>query len=76
MLARPESLYRNEAMKYGYARVSTDDPKADMQRTALKKAGCTMIFTDDGISGATVNRPALPGCLKNLNRGDTLTVLP
>ena len=45
-------------MKYGYARASTDDRKADMQRTALKKAGCTKIFTDDGISGATVN--ALP----------------
>jgi hypothetical protein len=28
-----------EAMKYGYARVSTDDQKADMQRAALTKAG-------------------------------------
>jgi hypothetical protein len=27
-------------MKYGYARVSTDDQNADMQHAALKKAGC------------------------------------
>ena len=61
-------------MKYGYARVSTDDQKADMQRTALKQAGCAKIFTDDGLSGATTNRPALRRCLKALKRGDTLTV--
>jgi DNA invertase Pin-like site-specific DNA recombinase len=40
-------------MKYGYARVSTDDQKADLQHAALKKAGCQKVFTDDGISGAT-----------------------
>jgi DNA invertase Pin-like site-specific DNA recombinase len=61
-------------VKYGYARVSTDDQNADMQRTALKKAGCTKIFTDDGLSGATINRPALLRCLKKLKTGDTLTV--
>lgn len=61
-------------MKYGYARVSTDDQKADMQRTALKKAGCTKLFTDDGLSGATINRPALRRCIKTLKRGDTLMV--
>jgi DNA invertase Pin-like site-specific DNA recombinase len=27
-------------MKYGYARVSTDDQKADLQIAALKKTGC------------------------------------
>ncbi len=27
-------------MKYGYARVSTDDQKADLQIAALKKADC------------------------------------
>jgi len=61
-------------MKYGYARVSTDDQKADMQRAALTKAGCTKIFTDEGLSGATSNRPALRRCLKALYRGDSLTV--
>jgi DNA invertase Pin-like site-specific DNA recombinase len=61
-------------VKYGYARVSTDDQNADMQRAALKKDGCKKIFTDDGLSGATVNRPALRRCTKKLKRGDTLTV--
>lgn len=61
-------------MKYGYARVSTDDQKADLQQAALKKDGCKKIFTDDGISGATTKRPALLRCIKTLKRGDTLTV--
>ena len=61
-------------MKYGYARVSTDDQKADMQRAALTKAGCAKIFTDDGKSGATIKRPALRRCLETLDRGDSLTV--
>ena len=61
-------------MKYGYARVSTDDQKADMQRGALKNAGCTKIFTDDGLSGTTVNRPGLRSCIRKLKRGDTLMV--
>jgi DNA invertase Pin-like site-specific DNA recombinase len=59
-------------MKYGYARVSTSDQNVDMQHAALKKAGCTRLFTDDGISGATTKRPALLRCLKTLQPGDTL----
>ena len=39
-------------MKYGYARVSTDDQKADLQIAALKKAGCEHVFTDTA-SGAS-----------------------
>lgn len=61
-------------MKYGYARVSTDDQNADMQLAALKKAGARKIYTDDGLSGATTKRPALLRCLKALKRGDTLIV--
>lgn len=61
-------------MKYGYARVSTDDQNPAMQLAALKKAGCRQTFTDDGISGATIKRPALTRCLKQLQPGDTLTV--
>jgi DNA invertase Pin-like site-specific DNA recombinase len=61
-------------MRYGYARVSTDDQKAHMQRAALKQDGCEKIFTDDGKSGATVNRPQLQKCLKKLDSGDSLTV--
>src|ERR1017187_6012402 len=61
-------------MKYGYARVSTDDQNADMQRAALKRERCKKIFTDDGLSGATIKRPALLRCLKTLKAGDTLIV--
>ena len=59
-------------MKYGYARVSTDDQNTALQRAALQQPGCTTIFTDEVLSGATVKRPALTRCLKALRPGDTL----
>ncbi len=46
-----------------------------MQRAALKKFGCKKIFTDDGQSGATTNRPEFQKCLKKLAKGDSLTRL-
>src|SRR5487761_2474467 len=61
-------------MKYGYARVSTEDQNPDLQLAALKKAGCRTVFKDEGISGATAQRPALVKCLKTLQAGDTLIV--
>ena len=61
-------------MKYGYARVSTDDQNPALQLAALKKDGCRTIFKDAGLSGATTKRPALLRCLKKLEHGDTLTV--
>jgi DNA invertase Pin-like site-specific DNA recombinase len=61
-------------MKYGYARVSTDDQNPALQLAALKKAGCKTVFKDEGISGATTKRPALLRCLRTLQDGDTLTV--
>ncbi len=67
-------LLQNEGMKYGYARVSTDDQTTALQIEALKKAGCKTIFKDDGISGATTKRPALLRCLKKLEHGDVLIV--
>jgi len=44
-----------------------------MQHTALRQAGCKIIFTDE-LAGAMTKRPALLRCLKKLERGDTLTV--
>ena len=38
-------------MKYGYARVSTDDQDPALQLAALKKSGCRQTFTDHGING-------------------------
>lgn len=60
-------------MKYGYARVSTEDQNPAMQLAALKKAGCKTVFKDE-VTGAHVNRPALTRFLKALETGDTLTV--
>ena len=60
-------------MKYGYARVSTEDQNPAMQLAALKKAGCKTVFKDE-MTGAHVNRPALTRCLKKLDTGDTLVV--
>jgi DNA invertase Pin-like site-specific DNA recombinase len=62
------------SMKYGYARVSTDDQTPALQLAALTKAGCKTVFKDDGMSGATTKRPALLRCLKKLESGDTLIV--
>src|SRR5271154_6769300 len=66
---------RGESMKYGYARISTIDQNADMQLTALQRAGVERknIFKDE-LSGATTKRPALLRCLKKLQDGDTLIV--
>lgn len=61
-------------MKYGYARVSTDDQNTALQLTALKRAGCNKTFVDEGKSGETLSRPALQRCLKQLEHGDTLIV--
>ena len=63
-----------EGMKYGYAHVSTDDQNTALQRAALTKAGCKIIFKDEGKSGATTKRAALLRCLKKLEHGDTLIV--
>lgn len=60
---------------FGYARVSTDDQKMDLQIDALKKHG---VKEDDiyqeNISGRTTNRPQLNECLKHLRKGDILVV--
>lgn len=60
-------------MKYGYARVSTEDQKADLQIAALKKAGCERVFADTA-SGTTNKRPQLARCLEALQPGDVLVV--
>ena len=58
----------------GYARVSTTDQNPQLQLDALQEAGATRIYTDYGVSGATVCRPHLDACLDHLREGDVLTV--
>src|ERR687886_70961 len=60
-------------MLIGYARVSTDDQNLDLQRDALHKAGCELIF-DDTVSGTKARRPGLEQALSHLRPGDTLVV--
>lgn len=57
----------------GYARVSTDDQNLDLQRDALKKAGCDAIY-EETASGKNTSRPELEHCRKALREGDTLIV--
>lgn len=70
-----KSIHHNHNVKkIGYARVSTDDQKMDLQLLALQNAGCDVVFTDKGISGAKSGRPGLQDAINSLNEGDTLVV--
>ena len=67
--------FAETGQKIGYARVSTDDQRLDLQEDAFHAAG----ITDDHIyeeyvSGAATKRPELQHCLKALRAGDTLVV--
>ncbi len=59
--------------RIGYARVSTDDQNLDLQRDALKQAGCNVIY-EEAVSGKSAARPELEQCRKALRAGDTLVV--
>jgi DNA invertase Pin-like site-specific DNA recombinase len=60
-------------MRIGYARVSTDEPNLDLQRQALKAAGCEQIF-EYQVSGMATRRPGLDQALGSLGTGDTIVV--
>lgn len=60
-------------MLIGYARVSTQDQKHDLQIDALTLAGCAKIFTEKA-SGAQRDRSELKAALDYMRHGDTLVV--
>ena len=60
-------------MQIGYARVSTEDQKLDLQLDALRQAKCDKIFKDVA-SGAQSDREGLDRATKYLRPGDTLVV--
>lgn len=60
-------------MLIGYARVSTEDQKLDLQVDALKGAGCEKFFSDQ-VSGASKLKPGLEEALAYIRSGDTLVV--
>lgn len=59
-------------MNYGYARVSTEDQKLNLQRDALKKAGCTKIFKEK--VSAAKERPELEKMTGLLHPRDSVIV--
>ncbi len=58
-------------MLIGYARVSTHEQNLDLQKDALKKAGCEKIFVDE-VSRAKAARPGVDGAMEILREGDIL----
>ena len=60
-------------MHIGYARVSTQDQRPELQLDALAGVGCEQVFQEK-VSGKNRDRPELDTCLKVLRKGDTLVV--
>ena len=60
-------------MKLGYARVSTEDQRLDIQRARLKEAGCGKLF-EEKISGAARARPAFEQLLQEVRADNILVV--
>ena len=60
-------------MQIGYARISTDDQKMDLQMDALQRCGCDKIYQDTA-SGADIVRNGLDSAMKFTRPGDTLAV--
>src|SRR4051794_31708121 len=60
-------------MLIGYARVSTIDQTLDLQRDALKTAGCEKLYTDTA-SGAKAERKGLEEAIDYARKGDILVV--
>jgi len=60
----------------GYARVSTRQQDADLQRQDLLAAGARRddLYVDHGVSGARASHPAFDRALDALHDGDTLVV--
>ena len=60
-------------MLLGYARVSTNDQKLDLQLDALRSHGCEKFFTD-AVSGAKAKRPGLDEMLKDARPKDVIVI--
>ncbi len=54
----PSEARGGGAMRIGYARVSANDQNLNLQKDALRAAGCERLFTDV-VGGAKVARPGL-----------------
>jgi DNA invertase Pin-like site-specific DNA recombinase len=65
-----------DGLLIGYARVSTQDQKLDLQMDALRKDGVEQgrIYTDKASGGPGVSRPGFVAAMKACRKGDTLVV--
>jgi len=70
----PRLTKERPRMRIGYARVSTAEQSLDLQRNALRQAGCERIFEDHGVSGSAMHRSGLDEALDALAENDTLVV--
>ena len=61
-------------MRFGYARVSTEEQRLDRQVDALEKAGCEKIFLEKASSTKT-SQPELERMLSVLRKGDEVVVV-
>jgi hypothetical protein len=66
-------LFQRLHMLIGYARVSTGDQNLDLQKNALIRAECELVF-EDMASGKNARRPGLKRALRRLRPGDVLVV--
>ena len=57
----------------GYARISTGDQTLDLQRDALREAGCLDIYEEQA-SGARVARPVLAAAMRACRAGDVFVI--
>ncbi len=60
-------------MRFGYARVSTDEQSLDLQLDALKKARCRRVFPDKA-SAVKGDRPGLADAVSHLRSGGALVI--
>ena len=60
-------------MRLGYARISTEDQKLDLQHDALRAIGCDKIF-DETASGASLRLPVREELLEYARREDTVVI--
>jgi DNA invertase Pin-like site-specific DNA recombinase len=69
-------LAEGEGLLIGYARVSTNDQKLDLQMDALLAAGVhpDRIYTDKASGGPGAKRLGFAGAMKACRSGDTLVV--
>ena len=60
-------------MKIGYARAGTKDLTLNLQLDALKKAGCSKVYSET-VTGTKADRPVLAKAMDAVRAGDVLVI--